>query len=151
MLSSSTSWWKKGSCRAPGSSLMAMAGIRKHHEPRARGTQLWLCSPLTNSAGATGCSTVAALYPRTGDPLAPRGRSSYLATTCTPWRWVTVLRSASHPPCSWMASICLWRPTLQSSTFKACTVDLRVEKGASHIGNPSTGALGAAGGWGCGT
>jgi len=62
-----------------------------------------------------------------------------------------VLRSASQPPCSWMASICLWRPTLQSSTFKDCTTALQVEKGVSHIGSPSTGCLGAAGGLGCGT
>jgi len=50
-----------------------------------------------------------------------------------------VLRSASQPPCSSMASICFWRPMPQSSTFKDCTAALQVEKGVSHIGSPAPG------------
>lgn len=100
LLSSSSSWWKMGARRAPGSSLITLAGIRRPHQPRAGRTQLWLGSPLASAPGATGSGAGAALSLRTGNPLPPRGRSSHLATTCTPWRWVTALRSASQPPCS---------------------------------------------------
>lgn len=70
---------------------------------------------------------------------------SHLATTCTPQRWVSALRSASQPPCASMASTWLPRPTLRSSAFRDCTVDLQAEKGPGHAGSPSPGSLRAAG------
>lgn len=68
-------------------------------------------------------------------------RGSHLATTCTPQRWLSALRSAAQPPCASMASTWLPRPTLRSSAFRDCTVDLRAEKGPGHAGSPSPGFL----------
>lgn len=68
-------------------------------------------------------------------------RGSHLATTCTPQRWLSALRSAAQPPCASMASTGLPRPTLRSSAFRACTVDLQAEKGPGHAGSPSPGLL----------
>lgn len=68
-------------------------------------------------------------------------RGSHLATTCTPQRWLSALRSAAQPPCASMASTWLPRPTLRSSAFRDCTVDLQAEKGPGHAGSPGPGFL----------
>ena len=54
-------------------------------------------------------------------------RGSHLATMHTPLRWVLALRSASQPPCVSIASTWLSKPTLQSSAFMDCTMDLHKE------------------------